>query len=315
MAKANKDNELRLVRVFDAPVKLVWEAWTEDKHASKWWGPRGFTITTKSKEVRPGGQWIYTMHGPDGVDWPNITTYHEVEKYARLVYDHGASEGRPPLFRVTTTFTDMGGKTLMDMTMSLATPEAAREIQKFIKQAGGDSTWDRLGEYLEGEQKRGDVFLINRSFRTDQKTLFKMWTDPEHLAKWLPPTGATMKFLSVDVKPGGTSRYAMKNADGSSMYGQVNYELIQPHDQLVYTQNFCDEAGRLAKPPFAPTWPDRMRTTVTFTSEGQGETRVTVRWEVDGPATAEEAATFHAAKAGMTQGWTGTFDKLEALLG
>jgi uncharacterized protein YndB with AHSA1/START domain len=311
MAKAKKENELRLVRVFNAPAKLIWEVWTEDKHVGKWWGPRGFTLTTKSKEVKPGGQWVYTMHGPDGVDYPNITTYYEVEKYSKLVYDHGASEGKPPLFRVTVTFEEFKGKTVMDMTMALETPEAAKEIAKFIKMAGGNATWDRLGEYLEGEQYQKDVFIINRSFETDQETLFNMWTDPKHFASWMGPTGSSMNFLSLDVREGGGSHYEMTNADGSVMYGRIHYKKISPHDLLIYTQNFCDKEGLLIKPSFAPTWPDSMVTTVSFHSEGPNETRITLRWEIDGNATEIERKTFNEAKAGMTVGWTGSFDKLE----
>src|SRR3954463_12247270 len=106
---------------------MVWEAWVDPKQAAHWWGPRGFTITTHSKDLRPGGQWVYTMHGPDGVDYPNITTYHEVEQYRRLVYDHGPTPDTPPKFRVTVSFTDIGGRTRMAMTMALDTPEAAAE--------------------------------------------------------------------------------------------------------------------------------------------------------------------------------------------
>lgn len=313
MAKSGKDNELRLVRVFDAPVKLLWEVWTQEKHVVNWWGPRGFTITTKSKELRPGGQWVYTMHGPDGVDYPNITTYHEIIEEAKLVYDHGASEGRDPLFRVTVTFSETNNQTTMDMIMSLATAEAAQEIEKFIKQVGGNSTWDRLGEYLEEKHHQKDVFIINRTFKAEQALLFKLWTDPQHFANWMGPTGSSMELINVDVREGGSLHYAMTNADGSLMYGKVNYRTIDPNDVLIYTQNFCDAKGELAKPHFAPTWPDRMLTTINFYPEGPNETRITLQWEVEGPATDEERNTFNQAKPGMTGGWTGSFDKLELL--
>ena len=100
MAAHEKPNEIRLTRVYDAPVKAVWDAWTDPQQVAQWWGPRGFTITTHSKDLRPGGHWDYTMHGPDGTDFLNTTKYLEVEKYAKLVYDHGATETQPPLFRV-----------------------------------------------------------------------------------------------------------------------------------------------------------------------------------------------------------------------
>jgi len=313
MAKAEHDNELRLLRVFDAPVKLVWQAWTDEKHVGNWWGPRGFTITTKSKDVRPCGQWIYTMHGPDGVDYPNITTYHEVVENSKLVYDHGANEEQEALFRVTVTFSEENNKTLMDMTMRVASAEARVEIEKIIKAANGNSTWDRLGEYLEEQQHRSDVFIINRSFKASQSLLFKLWIEPEHFAKWMGPTGSSMELIHAEIKEGGYLHYAMRSADGTQMYGKASYQTISPNDLIIYSQSFCDENGNIIKPPFAPTWPDAMLTTVRFYPEGPDETRITLQWQVHGAATDVEKQTFHDAKPGMTGGWTGSFDKLADL--
>src|ERR1700742_4031020 len=104
MPAERKPNESRIVRVYDAPVQAVWDAWTELEQVAKWWGPRGFTLTTHSKDLRPGGHWNYTMHGPDGTDYPNTTHYFVVEPLSKLVYDHGASEGSPPLFWVMVLF-------------------------------------------------------------------------------------------------------------------------------------------------------------------------------------------------------------------
>ena len=119
MPAKDKSNEIHITRVYDAPVEAVWDAWTDPEQVAQWWGPRGFTLTTHSKDLRPGGHWAYTMHGPDGTDYPNKTLYHEVEPGRKLVYDHGANDDRPPLFRVTVLFTRQGDKTKMDMTMAL----------------------------------------------------------------------------------------------------------------------------------------------------------------------------------------------------
>lgn len=308
-AKAGS-NELRLIRVYDAPVAAVWEAWTDPEKVAKWWGPRGFTLTHHSKDLRVGGHWSYTMHGPDGTDYPNTTKYLEVEKHRKLVYDHGGHEDRPPLFRVTVLFSEKGGKTTMDMTMALATPEAAEEIRKFIKKAGGEATWDRLAEHLAPEP----TFVINRSFDAPIGTLFRMWTDAEHFAKWLPPTGFTMRFLEADIRAGGRARYVMSGPNGLTLHGQVEYLEIREPDRLVYTQQFCDEKGHVARHPMAPVWPETMLTTVQLTSEGPEQTRVTVTWKVHGQATREEIEAFLKERGGMTAGWTGSFDKLEGLL-
>jgi uncharacterized protein YndB with AHSA1/START domain len=208
----------------------------------------------------------------------------------------------------------MKGKTKMEMTMALPTPEAAEETRKFIKKAGGDSTWDRLAEYLSKESTGKEQFVINRSFNAPLETLFKMWTDPSHFSQWLPPTGFKMEFLRADIRPGGSTFYLMTDGGNVKMYGRTNYLEISRPDRIVYTQDFRDENEKISRHPMAPTWPETMLTVVNLTEEGPNRTRVTITWEPHGATTREELETFVAAKAGMTQGWTGSFEKLEAHL-
>ncbi|HKS90588.1 MAG TPA: SRPBCC domain-containing protein, partial [Tepidiformaceae bacterium] len=61
--------EIVITRVFDAPREMVWDAWTDARQIVKWWGPRGFTLTVEEMDVRPGGVWRSTMHGPDGTKY------------------------------------------------------------------------------------------------------------------------------------------------------------------------------------------------------------------------------------------------------
>lgn len=224
MAAKNKSNEIKITRIYDAPVEAVWDAWTDPEQTAQWWGPRGFTITTHSKDLRVGGHWDYTMHGPDGEDYHNVTKYFEVEKYKKLVYDHGGSHDRPALFRVTALFSEIKkGKTVLDMTMALDTPEAAEEIRKFIKKAGGEATWDRLAEYLEKQSSGKENFVINRSFDAPIDLMFEMWTDPKHFSQWIPPSGFDLKFLRSDIKPGGSTFSVMSGPGGAKMYGRAEY--------------------------------------------------------------------------------------------
>lgn len=314
MALPNRSNEIHISRIYDAPVALVWDAWTDPEQVAQWWGPRGFSITTHSRDLRPGGHWTYTMHGPDGTDYPNTTQYFEVVEHSRLVYDHGANEDRPALFRVTVWFTDIGGKTRMDMTMTLPTPEAAEETRQFIKKAGGNATWDRLAEYLEKEISGKEQFVINRSFDVPLALMFEMWSNPKHFSQWLPPTGFRMEFKRADMRPGGSTFYFMTNDSGVNMYGRAEYFKIENPDLLVYAQQFCDEHENLSRHPLAPTWPATMLTTVQLTEEGPERTRVTITWEPYGEVTQEELGTFIKGRSGMTMGWTGSFDKLDDYL-
>jgi uncharacterized protein YndB with AHSA1/START domain len=313
-APKSKSNEIHITRIYDAPVKAVWDAWTDPDQVGKWWGPRGFTITTHTKDLRPGGTWKYTMHGPDGKDWPNITKYYEVEKHTRLVYDHGATEDRPAMFRVTVTFAEHKGKTTMGMTMALETPEKAEETRKMIKMAGGNSTWDRLAEYLEKESSGKEKFVIARTFDAPIETVFEMWSNPKHVSQWLAPVGFDMSYIRADVRVGGNSFYSMTNHKDVTMYGRAAYLAVEKPTRLVYTQEFCDEKENLSRHPKLPTFPAAMLTTVQFVEEAPDRTRVIVTWEPHGPTKPDELAAFVAIRAGMTQGWTGSFDKLEEYL-
>jgi uncharacterized protein YndB with AHSA1/START domain len=99
-----------------------------------------------------------------------------------------------------------------------------------------------------------------------------------------------------------------------TMYGRAEYREIKQPDRLVYTQQFCDENEKISRHPLSSTWPETMLTTVDLTAEGPDQTRVTITWEPFGSTTPEELETFIKGRAGMTQGWTGSFDKLEDYL-
>lgn len=314
MSANSKPNEIALTRIYDAPVEAVWDAWTDPDQMALWWGPRGFTLTTHSKDLRPGGHWTYTMHGPDGTDYPNKTIYHEVEEHVKLVYDHGGNDDHPPLFRVTVLFSEIEGRTKMDMTMALETQEAAEQTREFIKKANGYSTWDRLAEYLAKESSGKEQFVINRSFDVPLELMFEMWTNPERIAQWLAPTGFTMEFLQSKSPAEGSTFYFMTNGNGVDFYGKKRILEMRKPDRVVYTQQFCDKDENISRHPLAPTWPETMLTAVELSAEGQNRTRVTVTWEVYGVATKEELETFILSRAGMNQGWTGSFNKLDDYL-
>jgi uncharacterized protein YndB with AHSA1/START domain len=138
------------MRVFDAPRELVWSAWTDPKHLAQWWGPNGFTTTTSTFDMRPGGVWRFVMHGPDGRDYQNRITFDEIVKPERIVYRHdGGEDVEPVQFTQTVTFEDLGGKT--KLTWRGVFPSAA-ERDRVIKEYGADKglvqTLARLAEYL-----------------------------------------------------------------------------------------------------------------------------------------------------------------------
>src|SRR5262245_36352617 len=68
---SDSNREIVITRLINAHRALVFEAWITPEYVAKWWGPNGFTNTIHEMDVRPGGVWRFTMHGPAGVDYPN----------------------------------------------------------------------------------------------------------------------------------------------------------------------------------------------------------------------------------------------------
>jgi uncharacterized protein YndB with AHSA1/START domain len=100
--------------------------------------------------VAAGGTWRFTMHGPDGTDYPNRIDFTEVVPGERLVYEHGDdAPDSPPHFHVVVTFTDDGDGTLLAMRAKFASVEARRHAaENFGAIEGGRQTLERLDEFL-----------------------------------------------------------------------------------------------------------------------------------------------------------------------
>jgi uncharacterized protein YndB with AHSA1/START domain len=144
---ANADREIVISRIVDAPREKVWEAWTKEEHLRNWWGPNGFTITTKSFDMREGGEWIFTMHGPDGRDYPNRVVFTKILEPERIDHDHDDNGGEMS-FQAYVTFEEHHGKTSVTMRSLFPTAEARDfVVREHGAIEGGKQTLGRLAEY------------------------------------------------------------------------------------------------------------------------------------------------------------------------
>ncbi|MFC5862688.1 SRPBCC domain-containing protein [Acidicapsa dinghuensis] len=123
--------EIRASRIFRAPRALVWRLCTEPEHIKNWWGPNGFTTIIEHMDVRPGGEWRFVMHGPDGIDYPNHKLYEVVKPIDRLVMNHVCQ----PHHRMEVVFADVDGGTEVKVWMLFPTAE---ECQAIIARVGAD---------------------------------------------------------------------------------------------------------------------------------------------------------------------------------
>jgi len=145
------DREIVVSRVFDAPREMVWDAWTDPKQVVRWWGPHGFSTTIHEMDVRPGGVWRHTMHGPDGTDYPNKSRFIEVVKPERIVYSNaGGKKGEEGAqFEAIWTFEALGDKTKLTIRMIFPTVEVREHVVKtYGAIEGGKQTLERLEQHL-----------------------------------------------------------------------------------------------------------------------------------------------------------------------
>ncbi len=144
------DRSIVLSRMLQAPRDQVFELWTSAEHLANWWGPNGFTVTTHEADIRPGGVWRFTMHGPDGTDYPNVIRYDEVRAPELITFVHSDDVGEMPSFRGTITFDEFQGMTVLTMrTVFVTTDELQRQVEKVGAIEGGNQTLDRLVGYAD----------------------------------------------------------------------------------------------------------------------------------------------------------------------
>ena len=143
-----EENILIHTRVLDAPRDLVWEVWTNPAHIKEWWGPNGFSLTTKSMNVEPGKNWDFIMHDM-GRDWDNKIEYLEVKKPSLLSYKHSGKDVDYN-FTVSVLFEEVEGKTLLTMKSVFKSKAIIEELNRKVNAIeGGKQTLNRLENYLK----------------------------------------------------------------------------------------------------------------------------------------------------------------------
>jgi uncharacterized protein YndB with AHSA1/START domain len=153
---ATADREIVVTRVIDAPRELVFEAFTEVRHLSEWWGPDGFSTTTQAFEFRVGGEWVFVMHGPDGTDYPEWIAWTEIVVPERIALLHGESRGDPNAFESVLTFSSEGQATRLEMRTVFPTKQMRDEVvEKYHAIEGGQQTLKNLDAYVTERARKG----------------------------------------------------------------------------------------------------------------------------------------------------------------
>jgi uncharacterized protein YndB with AHSA1/START domain len=146
--------ELVVMRVFDAPRNLVWQAYTDPLLIPQWLGPLMYTNVVDRMDVRPGGSWRFVHRDADGVEYAFHGVYHRVDEPGYLVYTL-EFEGLPGhVLLDTVTFEDQGdGKTLLtDQSVFQSVSDRDGMLKGGMEKASIESM-DRLAELLKAKKK------------------------------------------------------------------------------------------------------------------------------------------------------------------
>jgi uncharacterized protein YndB with AHSA1/START domain len=139
---SKKPPDLHLTRVFDAPRRLVFEAWTSAEHVAQWFAPRPFTTPRAKVDFRPGGVFSVVMLAPDGIEFPFEGKFEEIEAPTRIVFTGRIHDGNS--VHTTVAFAEQDGKTTLTVHQTYTMESDATRGAK----QGWTLTLDQLGAHV-----------------------------------------------------------------------------------------------------------------------------------------------------------------------
>jgi uncharacterized protein YndB with AHSA1/START domain len=137
------ENEIISSRSFPYSREVLFDAYTNPMLLKLWWGPNGFTNTIHEFNLVPSGNWIFTMHGPDGKNYENQITFVRIEHPKKIISNHIS----PPIFQLEISFSEFAGLTTVTFKMIFETEEICNTLKGIIVPAN-EENFDRLEKVL-----------------------------------------------------------------------------------------------------------------------------------------------------------------------
>ena len=142
------DTELLIARVFDAPRKLVFDAWTSPKHVPQWLlGPEVWTMPVCEVDLRPGGSWRYIWRKGNGTEMEMTGKYREVAPPERVVWTESWGAEWPETVN-TLVLSESAGRTTAALTITYVSKEARDAALETGMKDGVEASFDRLDRML-----------------------------------------------------------------------------------------------------------------------------------------------------------------------
>jgi len=112
-----EEGQIKVSRTFDAPLEVLWKAWTAPEQFMQWYGPKGFTTPTCEIDLREGGRHLWSMQSPDGRRMYFTGNYKEVRPMTRLVFTDSMSDAKGNVISPEMMGMPKGSPVTMDVTV------------------------------------------------------------------------------------------------------------------------------------------------------------------------------------------------------
>ena len=142
-----KKRTLTIKKVFNAPIKLVWEAWTKSDHIIQWWAPKGMKVTVVKHDFKVGGKWKFVMPMADGNEFISEGRYLEIVEFNKIIT---TADFKPMTegVELQVFFEADGDKTNFTFSVVHPTEEYCKQQEKMGFYNGWGSAFDRLETLL-----------------------------------------------------------------------------------------------------------------------------------------------------------------------
>lgn len=158
VAKDLKEKIIRVSREFNAPVELVWKAYTESKILDQWWGPSPWRAETKFHDFSVGGYWLYAMVGPDNERHWGRMNYLSVEKHKNFHLEDAFCDEKGnvntdlPVSKGSNTFTPTANGTRVEFKMTYSTEDQIQQLIEMGFEQGITICMEQLNDLLINEK-------------------------------------------------------------------------------------------------------------------------------------------------------------------
>lgn len=160
----NVDKERRAIKVersFNAPLGMVWSAWTEAEILDQWWGPKPWRAETKSMDFSEGGRWLYAMVGPQGERHWALQEFLEIVPQKNFTNkdlfadENGNANTEMPASTWRNSFEERNGVTVVTNDIRFETLEQLESLVNMGFKEGFATGLAQLEELLARRQGRG----------------------------------------------------------------------------------------------------------------------------------------------------------------